>query len=51
MAYPIGLLFTALMIRTIFSVAIVAAILWLVWKLGRLADAYTDKLRTTPKQK
>jgi hypothetical protein len=27
-------------------VVVIAAVLWLVWKLGRLADAYTDKLRS-----
>jgi hypothetical protein len=41
-----GLLFTGLIIRTAIAVVVIAAVLWLVWKLGRLADAYTDKLRS-----
>ena len=47
MAHPfVGLLFTGLVIRTVFAAAAVAAIMWLVFKLGKLADAYTEKLRT-----
>jgi len=46
MAHPfIGLLFTGLVIRTVLAVVVIAAVLWLVFKLGRLADAYTEKLR------
>jgi len=46
MAHPvIGLLFIGLIIRTVIAVVIVAAVLWLVFKLGKLADAYTEKLR------
>jgi hypothetical protein len=40
-----GLLFTGLIIRTVIAVVVIAAVLWLVFKLGRLADAYTQKLR------
>jgi hypothetical protein len=46
MAHPvIGLLFIGLIIRTVIAVVVVAAALWLVFKLGKLADAYTEKLR------
>ena len=46
MAHPIlGLLFTGLIIRTAIAAVIIIAILWLVLKLGKLADAYTQKLR------
>jgi hypothetical protein len=41
-----GLLFTGLIIRTAIAVVVIAAVLWLVWKLGRLADAYTENLRS-----
>jgi hypothetical protein len=47
MAHPaIGLLFTGLIIRTVIAVVVVAAVLWLVLKLGKVADAYAEKLRT-----
>ena len=47
MAHPvIGLLFTGLIFRTIIAVVIIAAVLWLVFKLGKVADAYTEKLKT-----
>ena len=47
MAHPvIGLLFIGLIIRTVIAVVIIAAVLWLIFKLGRLADTYTEKLRT-----
>jgi uncharacterized protein HemY len=47
MAHPlIGLLFTGLIIRTVIAAVVIVAVIWLVIKLGRLADAYTDKLRT-----
>jgi uncharacterized protein HemY len=46
MAHPIiGLLFIGLIIRTVIAVVVIAAVLWLVFKLGKLADAYTEKLR------
>ena len=46
MAHPIlGLLFTGLVIRTAIAVVVIIAILWLVFKLGKLADAYAEKLR------
>jgi len=47
MAHPlIGLLFIGLIVRTVIAAVVIVALLWLVLKLGRLADAYTDKLRT-----
>ena len=47
MAHPvIGLVFVGLIIRTVIAVVVIAAVLWLVFKLGKLADAYTEKLRT-----
>ncbi len=46
MAHPaVGLLFIGLIIRTVIAAVIIAAVLWLVFKLGKLADAYTEKLR------
>lgn len=46
MAHPIvGLLFTGLILRTVIAVVVIVAILWLVFKLGKLADAYTEKLK------
>jgi hypothetical protein len=50
MPLPIGLVFTGLIIRTLLGAVIVVAFVWLLWKLGRLADAYTEKLKATPKQ-
>jgi hypothetical protein len=44
-AHPIlGLLFIGLIIRTAIVAVVIGAILWLVFKLGRLADAYAQKL-------
>ena len=46
MAHPlIGLLFIGLIIRTVIAAVVVVALVWLVLKLGRLADVYTEKLR------
>jgi uncharacterized membrane protein len=46
MAHPIiGLLFFGMIIRTIIAVVIIVAVLWLILKLGRLADAHTEKLK------
>jgi len=46
---PFGLLFVGLIIRGILGAAIVVAVLFLAWKLGKVADAYAHKL-TPPKQ-
>jgi uncharacterized membrane protein len=43
---PVGLLFIGLLIRTIFAAAIVVIFVWLLLKLGRLIDAYTDKMKS-----
>lgn len=46
MVHPVlGLLFIGLIIRTAIAAVVIVAILWLVLKLGRLADAYTQKLK------
>jgi hypothetical protein len=46
MAHPfVGLLFIGLVAKTVLAAAVIAAVTWLVFKLGRLADAYTEKLR------
>jgi hypothetical protein len=45
MPVPIGLLFIGLIVRTILGVAVVAALIILFWKIGKLADAYTEKIR------
>jgi len=46
MPHPIiGLLFTGLVIRTVLAVVIIGAVVWLIFKLGKLADAYTEKLK------
>ena len=45
MAVGIGLLFTGLIIRTVLAVVVLAVFVWLALKLGKLADAYTDKIR------
>jgi hypothetical protein len=45
MPYPTGLLFVGLMIRGVLGAVIAVAVLWLIWKLGKLADAYTEKLK------
>jgi len=45
-AHPfVGLLFTGLIVKTVLSVAIIGAFIWLIIKLGKLTDAYTEKLR------
>jgi hypothetical protein len=36
---------TGLIIRAIFGAVIVVTLAFLLWKLGRLADAYTEKLK------
>jgi hypothetical protein len=40
-----GLIFLALIIRAALGVTVVVALVWLILKLGRLADAYTHKLQ------
>lgn len=43
LAVPVGLLFTGLIVRTILGAAIVVVLL--LWKLSKLVDAYTEKLK------
>jgi len=45
MPVPVGLLFTGLIVRTILGVVVVGALVFLLWKIGRLADAYTEKIK------
>jgi hypothetical protein len=45
MPVPIGLLFIGLMVRTILGVTVVAALVILFWKIGKLADAYTERIK------
>jgi hypothetical protein len=45
MPAPIGLLFVGLIVRTILGAAVVAALVILFWKIGKLADAYTEKIK------
>ena len=42
----VGLLFLGLVIRTILGTAIVVALVWLFFKVAKLADAYTKKLQS-----
>ena len=39
-----GLMFLRLVIRTVLGAAVVVALVWLFFKLGKLADAYTKRL-------
>jgi uncharacterized membrane protein len=46
-----GLLFLGLVLKTILGVVLVSAVFIFLWKLGKLADVYADKLRnSSPKQ-
>lgn len=45
MPAPVGLLFTGLILRTILGVMVVAAVVFLFWKIGKLADAYTERIK------
>ena len=47
MPTAIGLLFVGLVVRAILGAAIVVAVLFLAWKLGKVADAYAHKLAPT----
>jgi len=42
---PPGLIFLGLVIRTILGAAVVVALVWLFFKIGKLAEAYTKKLQ------
>jgi uncharacterized membrane protein len=43
---PVDLLFIGLVIGTILGAAVVVALVWLFFKLAKLADAYTKKLES-----
>jgi hypothetical protein len=45
MPVPVGLLFIGMLFRTILGAVVVAALVFLFWKIGRLADAYADKIK------
>jgi len=45
MPFLVGLLFTGLIIRTILGAIVVAALVFLFWKIGNLAGAYAEKIR------
>jgi hypothetical protein len=45
MPAPVGLLFIGLIVRAILGVAVVAALVILFWKIGKLADAYTERIK------
>ena len=38
-------MFLGLVVRTILGAAIVVAVVWLLFKLAKLADAYTKRLQ------
>ncbi|MGP8126827.1 MAG: hypothetical protein ACLP9D_03370 [Candidatus Bathyarchaeia archaeon] len=40
-----GLIFLGLVIRTILGAAVVVALVWSFFKLGKLAEEYTKKLQ------
>lgn len=50
MPAPVGLLFTGLIFRTVLGAIVVVAVAIFLWKLSKLADAYTDKIRAKPSQ-
>jgi len=41
----VGLAFLTLIVRSALGIVVVIALVWLVFKLGRLMDAYTKKLQ------
>ena len=45
MPVPIGLLFIGMLIRTVLDAVVVAALVFLLWKIRRVADAYTQKIK------
>jgi hypothetical protein len=42
---PVGLLFLGLVIKSVLGAAVVVALVWLVFKLAKLADVYTKRLQ------
>jgi len=47
MPVPVGLLLTGLVLRTILGAVVVVAVVWLFWKIGRLADVYAEKVKAS----
>jgi len=45
MPVPVGLLFIGLILRTTLAAIVVVAVVWLFWKIGKLADAYAEKTK------
>lgn len=45
MPVPVGLLLTGLVLKTILGVVVVAAVVFLFWKIGKLTDAYTERIK------
>jgi hypothetical protein len=45
MPVPLGLLFMGLTLRTILAAVVVVAVVFLFWKIGKLADAYAEKIK------
>ena len=43
---PVGLLFLGLVIRAILGAVVVVAVVWLLFKLAKVADAYAKKLQS-----
>ena len=43
---PVGLLFLGLVIRAILGAVLVVAVVWLLFKLAKVADAYAKKLQS-----
>jgi hypothetical protein len=37
-----------MIVTPILSIAIVIGVLWLMWKFGKLLDAYAEKIRAKP---
>ncbi len=46
MAVSPGLLLAGLIVKTIFGAVVVATFAVFLWKAGRLADAYAEKLKS-----
>jgi hypothetical protein len=36
------------LVQSVIRIAVVIVFIWLAFKLGKLADAYSDKLKTKP---
>lgn len=45
MPVPLGLLLIGLILRTILAAVVVVAVVFLFWKIGKLADAYAEKIK------